>query len=145
MDTFGAAIGIYRAAKTLEKKAYIVINTPNSSIRPLMDGFLHNQEYDSRMFVNSHEAKEIVDDNTVVVVVDTNRPNYTECEELLQTKQSWFLTITDKAKMLYRMQYYLILNPMLRLPVKWWQRFCSIFQMVFEFGISKRTVFMREL
>ncbi len=83
VDTFGAAIGIYRAAKTLEKKAYIVINTPTSSIRPLMDGFLHNQEYDSRMFVNSHEAKEIVDDNTVVVVVDTNRPNYTECEELL--------------------------------------------------------------
>ena len=83
VDTFGAAIGIYRAAKTLDKKAYIVINTPTSSIRPLMDGFLHNQDYDSRMFVNSHEAKEIVDDNTVVVVVDTNRPNYTECEELL--------------------------------------------------------------
>ena len=83
VDTFGAAIGIYRAAKTLEKKAYIVINTPTSSIRPLMDGFLQSQEYDSRMFVNSHEAKEIVDDNTVVVVVDTNRPNYTECEELL--------------------------------------------------------------
>lgn len=83
VDTFGAAIGIYRAAKTLEKKAYIVINTPTSSIRPLMDSFLHSQEYDSRMFVNSHEAKEIVDDNTVVVVVDTNRPNYTECEELL--------------------------------------------------------------
>lgn len=83
VDTFGAAIGIYRAAKTLEKKAYIVINTPTSSIRPLMEGFLHNQEYDSRMFVSSHEAREIVDDNTVVVVVDTNRPNYTECEDLL--------------------------------------------------------------
>ena len=83
VDTFGAAIGIYRAAKTLDKKSYIVINTPTSSIRPLMDAFLHSQDYDSRMFVNSHEAKEIVDDNTVVVVVDTNRPNYTECDELL--------------------------------------------------------------
>lgn len=83
VDTFGAAIGVYRAAKTLEKKAYIVINTPTSSIRPLMDGFLQNPEYDPGMFINSHDAKEIVDDNTVVVVVDTNRPNYTECEELL--------------------------------------------------------------
>lgn len=83
VDSFGAAIGIYRAARTLEKKAYIVINNPTSSIRPLMDGFLHSQDYDSRMFVTSHEAKEIVDDNTVVVVVDTNRPGYTECEELL--------------------------------------------------------------
>ena len=83
VDSFGAAIGIYRAARTLEKKAYIVINNPTSSIRPLMDGFLHSQDYDSRMFVTSHEAKEIVDDNTVVVVVDTNRPGYTECGELL--------------------------------------------------------------
>lgn len=38
VDSFGAAIGIYRAARTLEKKAYIVINNPTSSIRPLMDG-----------------------------------------------------------------------------------------------------------
>ena len=83
VDSFGAAIGIYRAAKTLDKRAYIVINTPTPSIRLLMDGFLHSQEYDSRMFVNSHEAKELVDDNTVVVVVDVNRPSYTECEELL--------------------------------------------------------------
>ena len=60
VDSFGAAIGIYRAARTLEKKAYIVINNPTSSIRPLMDGFLHSQDYDSRMFVTSHEAKEIV-------------------------------------------------------------------------------------
>ena len=29
------------------------------------------------------EAKEIVDNNTVVVVVDTNKPSYTECEDLL--------------------------------------------------------------
>ena len=46
VDSFGAAIGIYRAARTLEKKAYIVINNPTSSIRPLMDGFLHSQDYD---------------------------------------------------------------------------------------------------
>lgn len=83
VDSFGAAIGIFRAARTLDKKAYIVINNPTSSIRPLMDCFLQNKDYDPHMFVKSHEAKEIVDDNTVVVVVDTNRPNYTECEELL--------------------------------------------------------------
>ena len=30
-----------------------------------------------------NQAMELVDDNTVVVVVDTNKPSYTECEELL--------------------------------------------------------------
>lgn len=83
VDSFGAAVGIYRAAQALNKKAHIVIDHPNATIRPLMEGFLQFQEYEPRMFVNSHEAKEIVDDNTMVVVVDTNKPSYTECEELL--------------------------------------------------------------
>ncbi|MGI6007735.1 MAG: DHH family phosphoesterase [Ruminococcus sp.] len=83
VDTFGAAIGIYRAAKTLNKKAHIVINTPTSSIRPLMEEFLNNPDYDPHMFVNSHEARDLTGNNTVLVVVDTNRPSYTECEDLL--------------------------------------------------------------
>ena len=83
VDTFGAAVGIYRAAKTLNKKAHIVINTPTSSIRPLMDEFLNNPDYDPHMFVNSHEARDLTGNNTVLVVVDTNRPSYTECEDLL--------------------------------------------------------------
>ena len=83
VDSFGAAVGIYRAAKTLDKKAYIVLNTPTSSIRPLMEAFVNNKEYGPQMFVTSPEAKELMDDNTVLVVVDTNRKNYVECEELL--------------------------------------------------------------
>ena len=83
VDTFGAAVGIYRAAKTLNKKAHIVINTPTSSIRPLMEEFLNNPDYDPHMFVSSHEARDLTGNNTVLVVVDTNRPSYTECEELL--------------------------------------------------------------
>lgn len=83
IDTFGAAVGIYRAAKTLNKKAHIVINSPTSSIRPFMEEFMDNAEYDSKMFVNNHEAKELTNDHTVLVVVDTNRPSYTECQDLL--------------------------------------------------------------
>lgn len=83
VDSLGAAIGIYRAAKTLDKPAYIVVDNPSKSIMPLMNGFINNPEYDSHMFVSCREAREIVDRNTVVVVVDTNKPSYTECEDLL--------------------------------------------------------------
>lgn len=83
VDSFGAAVGIYRAAKALEKKTHIVINNPTTSIKPLMEGFLQNQDYDLDMFVSCHDAKEIVDENTMVVVVDVNKPSYTECEDLL--------------------------------------------------------------
>lgn len=83
VDTLGAAVGMYRAAKTINKPAYIVVDNPPKAIQPLMAGFLNNPDYDSHMFVNCKEAKDIVDQDTVVVVVDTNKPSYTECEELL--------------------------------------------------------------
>lgn len=83
VDSFGAAIGIYRAAKTLGKPVHIVINDPTTSIRPLVSCFMDNPDYEKDMFVNSQHAREIVDQNTVLVVVDTNKPSYTECRELL--------------------------------------------------------------
>lgn len=87
IDAFGAAIGVYRAAKMLDKNAHIVLGDVNSSIRPWMNLFLDNPDYEKNMFVNHAEAREIVDNNTVVVVVDTNKPSMTECEEILhQTK-----------------------------------------------------------
>ncbi len=70
VDAFGSAIGIYRAAKTLDKKAYIVIDTPTSSIKPLMRGYLEDDEYEQDMFVSCPEAEEITDEDTMVVVVD---------------------------------------------------------------------------
>ena len=82
-DSFGSAIGIYRAAKTLDKRTHIVLESPNSSVRPLMEGFLNSADYDDDMFINCHEARELVDENTLVVVVDVNRPSYTECEDIL--------------------------------------------------------------
>lgn len=83
VDALGAAIGIYRAGKTLGKPVHIVVNDPSTSIRPLIAGYLNNPEYESSMFIDREQAMELVDDNTVVVVVDTNKPSYTECQDLL--------------------------------------------------------------
>ncbi|HJD29234.1 MAG TPA: DHH family phosphoesterase [Candidatus Blautia avicola] len=83
VDSIGAGIGIYRAAKSLNKKTHIVVNNPTMSVRPIIQSFKDNPDYDENMFINSDEARDIVDDNTVVVVVDTNKPSYTECEDLL--------------------------------------------------------------
>lgn len=83
VDSFGAAIGIYRIAKTLNKRAYIVINEVTKSVRPLMSRFMNNPEYEEDMFLNSTKALEVTNENTLLVVVDVNRPSYTECPELL--------------------------------------------------------------
>lgn len=88
IDTFGAAIGIYRAARVLGKRAYILIDENSASIRPYLNMFLGNREYEQDMFINHRDADDLVDADTVVVVVDTNRPSNTEYPELLNKSQT---------------------------------------------------------
>ena len=83
IDSLGSAIGVYRIAKTLNKKVHIVINDITSSIRPMLTKFQNNPDYEEDMFIDGNKAQELVDGNTLLVVVDVNRPNYTECEALL--------------------------------------------------------------
>lgn len=88
VDAFGAAIGIYRAAKTLDKEVHIVIGDAINSIRPMLAGYIEDGAYEKEMFVSSNAAKEIVDRNTVMVVVDTNKPSHTECPDLLRRTET---------------------------------------------------------
>lgn len=83
VDSFGAAVGIYKACEVLNKKAHIVLNEITSSVRPMVDTFLQKEEYPLDMFVTSAEAVEIVTAATAVVVVDVNKPSYCECSEIL--------------------------------------------------------------
>ena len=78
VDSFGAAVGIYRIARTLERKAQIVLDDVNTSLQPLVDLFKNNPEYESDMFLNSAQAVERAGANTVLVVVDVNKPSLTE-------------------------------------------------------------------
>lgn len=84
IDSLGAGIGVYCAAKFLGKKAQIVINNPTSSVRPLLETFKPEDGYAPDMFIDSEQALEELHSNTAVMVVDTNRPSYTECPELLK-------------------------------------------------------------
>lgn len=84
VDALGAGIGIYCAAHVLGKRAQIVVNNPNSGIRPLMETFSVEAGYPEDLFIDSEQARQAVGRNTLVMVVDTNRPSSTECPELLQ-------------------------------------------------------------
>ena len=88
VDSFGASIGIYRAAKELNRKAYVVVNEINTSLRPIFESFHNNPNYEEDMFLTSAQAMELVDNHTVVVVVDVNRPSYTDCPEILRMTRS---------------------------------------------------------
>ena len=88
VDSFGAAIGIYRIAKALNRKAHVVINEVSTSLRPLLDMFIDNPEYEEDMIINNAQAIEAAGSNTVLIVVDVNKPSITECPELLRSCKS---------------------------------------------------------
>lgn len=88
VDSFGASVGIYRIAKALDKRAHIVLNDVTSSMRPLVELFQNNSEYEEDMIINSAQALETVGNNAVLVVVDVNKPSITECPELLKRCKS---------------------------------------------------------
>ena len=83
-DSFGAAIGIYRIALTLGRKAHIVLNDTIPAIQPMVDLFKNNPEYEEDMIIGSQQAIEAAGNNTVLVVVDVNKPSITECPDLLR-------------------------------------------------------------
>lgn len=88
VDSFGAAIGIYCAARVLGKTAHIVIDEVSTSLRPIRDCFSKEKGYPEDLCISSETALHKVDNRSLVMVVDTNRPSYTECPELLKKTKS---------------------------------------------------------
>ncbi len=84
IDSFGACIGIWRIADYLHKEAHIVLNDITGSLQPIVDLFRNNPEYEKDMMITSAKAIDSVAENSVLVVVDVNKPSITECPELLE-------------------------------------------------------------
>ncbi|MBO4411340.1 MAG: DHH family phosphoesterase [Lachnospiraceae bacterium] len=83
LDCIGAAVGIYRAARFSGKKAHIVLGDVSTSVKPLLATFTGNADYEEDLFIKPEEARQVTGKDTLLVVVDTNRPSYTVCPELL--------------------------------------------------------------
>ncbi len=84
MDSFGSALGVYRCVINRGKEAFIVLNEVTEGIQTL-----HATIKDKGIYklVNSAQAIEAVDDNTLIVVVDTHKPSLTECPELIEDNE----------------------------------------------------------
>ncbi|MBR4513568.1 MAG: DHH family phosphoesterase [Lachnospiraceae bacterium] len=82
-DAFGSAVGVYRLVKTLGKNANIVLDEATAAIENIVSTFRDNAMYGGEMIISREQAIASVNDKTLVVVVDVNKPSMTECEELL--------------------------------------------------------------
>jgi len=82
-DSLGAAIGMYRACADLGKKAYIILDKSNVAIDELVKKIKATDGYEE-LFIKSSEVKNMVDENSLLIVVDTHRPSYLSYPEIVE-------------------------------------------------------------
>lgn len=83
LDSLGASMGLYRIAKTRGKDTYIVLNQSNPTIDNLVYKINKSSEHEG-MFLDRSQALDMIGKKTLLIVVDTHRPGFTECPELLK-------------------------------------------------------------
>ena len=84
MDAIGAASGMVSAARAKGKPVHIVVDQNHTMATDLIERLKSLPEY-KNVFISAEDAMIMCDFNTLLIVVDVNRPNYVESEALLQS------------------------------------------------------------
>ena len=82
MDSIGSCMGIYRLAKTLKTNAYIICSENTPALETFMEEVKKDPEYED-IIINREVALENIDEDTLLVVVDTHKINYVDSPEIL--------------------------------------------------------------
>ena len=83
IDAIGSALGIYRLAKSLDKKANIVATTEGLALKELLQSLSEDEEYKD-VIINKEVAENLITPETLLIVVDTNKSTHVEMPELLE-------------------------------------------------------------
>ena len=83
IDAMGASLGVYRLARTIGKKAYIVSTPVGAALDAFMQAAKQEEEY-QKAIIGKEEAIEKINENSLLVVVDTHKTSYVDVPELLQ-------------------------------------------------------------
>ncbi len=82
-DSVGASVGIYALAKALGKRTYIVLSGESKTVKSFIDPFRAVEDYEEDMYIPGNKAKDHVDKDTLLVIVDTCVPGNTDTPDLL--------------------------------------------------------------
>ena len=83
LDALGAAMGISCMCRKKGKKASIVIDLEHNACKKLIDEIVQVPEYKD-IFVSGQDALLSCDNHSILIVVDTNRPDQVEYRPLLE-------------------------------------------------------------
>ena len=82
IDSIGSSLGIYRLAKSLGKSASIVNETTGLSLDQFIESV--EKEEEEEVFIDKQEALSKINQDTLLIVVDTHKRSYVEAPTLLE-------------------------------------------------------------
>ncbi len=80
LDSVGSATGLCGAFKKINKEAYVVVN-PNKNLSESLIEYIKEKD-DNEMYIDPSQALEIMDDKTLLIIVDTHNPDYLDSQDL---------------------------------------------------------------
>ena len=83
-DAIGAACGVVALCRSLGKKANIVVDQASSSAPKLLELIRKDSQYED-VFLSGQDAMLLADARSLLIVVDTNRPDQVENRDLLES------------------------------------------------------------
>ena len=84
IDSLGSSLGIYRLVKSLGKDAYVVNSNAGIGLENFIEYAKREEEYE-KSIIGKEEAIEVTDSNTLLIVVDTHKRNYSDVPELVDS------------------------------------------------------------
>ncbi len=82
IDALGSSLGIYRLAKSLEKETYILTDLESISLNTYIEEINKDEEYEGAL-IDATQAEDLIDKDSLLIVVDTHKINYTQAPNLL--------------------------------------------------------------
>lgn len=82
-DCLGAAMGLQRAAREFGAIPYVVVDNNSPAVKPMMDILNKSDEYKG-LFVTNETAIERITEKSVLIILDTHRPQMLPCPQLTQ-------------------------------------------------------------
>lgn len=83
LDAVGAAVGVCCLCRKKGRKANIVIDLEQNAAQKLIEEIRAEQQYRD-VFISGQDALLMADNRSILIVVDTNRPDQVECKPLLE-------------------------------------------------------------
>ncbi len=86
-DSLGAAVGLFRILRDKKVDVYIALDRVHNNVRIILDSLLEHDEYRERI-IGETRALDLIDEKTLLIVVDTHRPSIVEYPSVLKNIQN---------------------------------------------------------